>query len=129
MHESVLRDFFVGEADIAALRADLEGAVTQTSYDVFRQEVIAMAVDFEITAAHLVRLCDAVLAGELGAADLSVIGFCLVASERFHWDNDTPEGRVIEATLYQWDSPEINYPLNTETVVRFRYDLLNVRRE
>ncbi len=124
MHESILRDFFVGTVDIAALRADLQGAVTRTSHDVFRQHIISMAADFDVSGAHLVGLCDAVLAEQLPAADLRFIAFCLVASDRFQWDTDTPEGDLIGETLFDWDSPEINYPLNPQTVAKFRHRLL-----
>ncbi|MEQ1860380.1 MAG: hypothetical protein ABMA13_10625 [Chthoniobacteraceae bacterium] len=119
-----MRDYFLGTADIATLRADLQGAVTQTSHDVFSQHVISMDTDCDVSAAHLVSLCDAVLAGQLPAADLSVIAFCLVASDHFQWDTATPEGNLIGETLDDWDSPEINYPLNVQTVATFRHRLL-----
>jgi len=124
MHESLLRDYFLGTADSAALRADLQGAVTQTSHDVSSQHVVSMDTDFDVTGSHLVSLCDAVLAGQLPAADLSIIAFCLVASDRFLWDAETPNGNVIAETLHEWDSPEINYALNAQTVAKFRHRLL-----
>ena len=124
MHESVLRDYFLGTADVAALHADLQGAVTQTSYDISSQHVVSMTTDFILSYAHLVSLCDAVLAGQLPAADLSIIAFCLVASERFQCDAETPTGNIIEETLHEWASPEINYALNDRTVAKFRHRLL-----
>ena len=124
MNESILRDFFLGTADIATLRGDLQGAVTQTSDDVFRQHITTMGTEFDVTAAHLVSLCDAVLSGQLPAADLNVIAFCLVASDRFQWDTDTPKGNIIGETLFDWDSPEINYPLDFQTVAKFRHRLV-----
>lgn len=124
MHESILRDFFLGSADIATLCADLQGAVTRTSHDVSSQHIVSIATDFAVASAHLVSLCDAVLAGQLPAADLSVIAFCLVASDCFHWDTDTHEGNLIGETLFDWDSPEINYPLDMGTVAKFRHRLL-----
>jgi len=124
MHEAVLRDYLAGTADIGTLRADLRGAVAQTSHDVFSQHVVNMDTDFNVTPAHLIGLCDAVLAGHLPPADLSVIAFCLVASEHFRWDTDTPDGDIIGETLYDWDSPEINYPLNLQTIAKFRHRLV-----
>ena len=124
MHEYVLRDYFLGTSDIADLRADLQGEVTQTSYDVFSQHVVSMDADFDVTAIHLVSLCDAVLAGHLPAVDLSVIAFCLVASGHFRWDAKTPTVNVIEETLHEWDSPEINYALNDRTIAKFRHRLI-----
>lgn len=124
MHEAVLRDYFAGTADIGTLCADLRGAVTRTSHDVFSQHIVDMDTDFDVTTAHLIGLCDAVLAGHLSPSDLSVIAFCLVASENFRWDTDTPDGNLIAETLCEWDSPEINYPLNLQTVAKFRHRLV-----
>jgi hypothetical protein len=119
-----LRDYFLGDVGISALRADLKGAVTRTSHDVHRQTITDMEAAFSLSSTHLVSLCDAVLADQLPPSDLSVIAFCLVASEHFQWDADTPEGRLVEEMLYEWDSPEINYPLNLQTVAKFRRRLL-----
>jgi len=124
MRESVLRDYFLGTADIAALRADLQGAVTQTGRDASSQHVVSMDTDFDVTASHLVSLCDAVLAGQLSAAALSIIAFCLVASDRFRWDAETQTGNVMAETLHEWESPAINYALNEQTVAKFRHRLL-----
>ena len=97
MREAVLCEFFRGSASVAELRADLAGTVFQCGK--VREYVIAdMAADFEVTPAHLVRACDAVLAGELAPAALQVIGFCLVASDRFLWDGDTPQGALVAET-------------------------------
>ena len=124
MHESVLRDYFLGTASIATLCSDLQGAVTQSSRDVFSQHVISMDAAFDVTGSHLVSLCDAVLAGQLPAAALTIIAFCLVVSDRFQWDAETPAGNIIAETLHEWDSPEINYALNKQTVAKFRHRLL-----
>lgn len=124
MHEAVLRDYLLGAVSISALRADLEGAVTRTSHDVHRQTITDMEIAFSLSSAHLVSLCDAVLTNQLPPSDLSVIAFCLVASEHFQWDSDTPDGHLVEEMLYEWDSPEINYPLNLQTVAKFRHRLL-----
>lgn len=75
-------------------------------------------------AGYLVSLCDAVLAGHLPVPDLNVIAFCLVASDRFRWDPETATGNVIEETLHEWDSPEINYALNARTIAKFRHRLV-----
>ena len=124
MHEAVLRDYFLGAVDVSTLRDDLEGAVTRTSCDVYRQTVTDMDTAFSLSSANLVSLCDAVLAGKLPPSDLSVIAFCLAASEKFQWETGTPDGQCVEETLYEWDSPEINYPLNLQTVAKFRHRLL-----
>jgi len=123
MREAVLRDFFVGKAEIATLRRDLEGTVTRTSHGVFTHHVIAMDGHFTMSRAHLIALCDAVLVGDLPPQDLSVIGFSLETSDHFEWDFDSPEGELIGETLADWSSPEINYPLTLGTVAKFRHRL------
>jgi hypothetical protein len=78
MHEATLRDFFAGTADGAALRADLVGAV-EAGEGFRRHHIVDMAQSFQITGAHLIRLCDAILAGALSPEDLQPIGFCIIA--------------------------------------------------
>jgi hypothetical protein len=124
MHESILRDFFSGRVGAADLRTDLVGAIVQTSSDVFSHSVVDMDADFEVLPEHLVRLCDAVLTEALEASDLEAIGFCLVASEHFYWDRDSPAGDRVAKTAHDWASPDINYRLTPETVHKFRERLL-----
>ncbi|HRH95937.1 MAG TPA: hypothetical protein PLB55_08390 [Prosthecobacter sp.] len=124
MHEAILRNFLLGTTDAITLRSDLAGTVMHTSRDVLCQHIVPMATEFEVTPTHLIRLCEAVFAGVVAPADLTVIAFCLLASDRFHWDADTPEGKLLDETLNDWDSPEINFVLNSQTVAKFRHLLL-----
>jgi hypothetical protein len=123
MHEAILRDFFLGNTDAARLQADLEGGVRQSG--ITREHQIAdMDTELVVESAHLVRLCDAVLAGEFRPEALQQIGFCLIASVRFHWDADTPDGSVVAEVVADWSCPEINWPLIPENVYRFRQGLV-----
>ena len=124
MHEAVLRDFFVGTADVATLREDLVGTVVRTSRDVFSHRVVDMDDHFEITAAHLVAICDAALAGQLSTDELSTVATCMELSDRFQWDNSTSEGALVADTLNSWSSPEISYPLTPATLQKFRHRLV-----
>lgn len=124
MHETVLSDFFLGRNDAGALQRDLVDAVKQTSADVFTQYVTPAEGTFEVKIEHLVRACDAVIQGDLHAHDLEKIGFCLVASDYFHWDSDTTEGERVAETVYDWSAPEVNYALTSETVQKFKERLL-----
>jgi hypothetical protein len=123
MHEAVLRDFFLGIADIATLHRDMEGTVVRTSHDVFTHHVIAMDSEFTITRAHLIALCDAVLVGDLPPTDLSAIAFALETSDHFQWDFESPEAELISETLADWSSPEINYPPTLGMISKFRHRL------
>src|SRR5262249_34788679 len=122
MHEAILRDFFLGVTDAPRLQADLQGGVVRSG--VTREHHIAdMDTEFSVEQAHLVRLCDVVLAGELPPEALQQIGFCLIASDRFHWDADTPDGSVVAETLADWSCPEVNWPLVPENIRKWREGL------
>jgi hypothetical protein len=123
MHEAILRDFLSGATDTAALREDLIGAVDR-SEGFHRHHIVDMAEAFSVTAAHLVRLCDAVISGSLLPHDLQPIAFCMIASDHFAWDTDTAEGDLVAETLHDWSSPETSYPLIDTTVKLFRERLL-----
>lgn len=125
MHESILRDFFDGRASAGDLRADLVGAVVQTAENVFTHKIVDMDADFEVTPDHLVRVCDAVLSGELEASELESIGYCLVASDCFSWDGDTQSGSRVAETAYDWSAPVNNYRLTSDTVRKFRERLMS----
>lgn len=120
MHESVLRDFLIGAAPAAALKKDLAGVVVQTSSDVFTQYVTPMKEELLITRDHALRLCDAVLDGSLAPEDLEPIAFCIITSDQFRFEDDTPYNERVLDTLHDWDSPEINYVLTHATVEKFK---------
>lgn len=124
MHESVLRDFLIGAQSAAALKKDLVGAVVQTSSNTFSQHVTPMKEDLIITRDHALRLCDAVLEGSLAPEDLEAIAFCIISSDQFRFEDDTPYNERVLDTLHDWDSPEINYVLSRVTVEKFRHRLL-----
>lgn len=124
MRESILRDYFVGLIDESVLKEDLEGTVIETSHNVFSHKIISIDTEFEVIPAHLAKLCDGVLSGKLEANDLETVGFCLAATDYFMWDGDTKLGGLVAETVYDWASPEINYPLTIENVKKFRERLL-----
>src|SRR6266850_231968 len=100
MHEDVLRTFFKGEASAAALARDLEGALVLDGPSMTRHPIVDMVGDFEVRPHHL--------------------GFCLVASDAFHWNGDSPEGGRVAEVAHDWASPEINYPLTVSNVAAWR---------
>ncbi len=124
MHESILKDYFLDLIDESRLTDDLEGSVVQTSLDVITHYVNPMDSDFQVELIHLVKLCDAVLSGKLNAEYLELIGYCLVASDHFFWEEESKSGELIAETAYDWSSPEINYPLKVENVEKFRERLI-----
>jgi hypothetical protein len=122
MHEQVLRGFFEGIVPAAELASNVANSVRQTgplSGDVV---IVDMPDEFVVRPEHAVRLCDAVLNGELPAKSLCAIGFALQASDKFYWDGD--ENEVLANVIADWSCPEVNYPLSEENVRRFRSWLL-----
>jgi hypothetical protein len=122
MHETVLRDFFAGLTDVAALREDLIGTLT-VAEDSLEYDVVKMAEPFRVTPKHLVRLCEAITNNSLPPEVLQPIGLCVIASDHFAWA-DTATGDLVAETLNDWASPETNYPLTPTTVKLFRERLL-----
>src|SRR5688500_7221554 len=87
MHEEVLKQFFVGEAGSKTLADDLLGSVVEAG-GVTSHSITDMQNDFEVLPEHLMRLCDAVLNGEIDPKYLEAIGFCILASDHFEYDSD-----------------------------------------
>jgi|SRR5262250_2149487 len=124
MHEEILRSFFEGVVEEPLLARDLDGALVRDGSRVTRHPIVDMAEAFEVLAAHLVRVCNAVLRGSLQVELLEAIGFCLAASDAFHWDSSSPEGERVAAVVYEWSAPEINNPLTLTNVAAWRRRLL-----
>lgn len=121
MREQLLRDFFTGEASVAEIAHDLQGAIVHTGLQSHAHIIEAMDTPFLVQPEHLVRLCDAVLDGSLPAEGLEAIGFCLIGSDCFEWDTDSIGGGRVSEVALLWAEPVVNYPLNRRTVQKFRY--------
>jgi hypothetical protein len=117
--EATLRDFFQGKSSATQLAAEAATATKQVGPQTFHVHVSVLEGDeeFVIDAPMLVRLCDAVLAGDLPPTCLEPIGFALVCSEHLHW---AEEDDLVPRVLYAWASPEINWKLTTKSVGMFR---------
>ena len=124
MKAEILRDFFEGRVLARALDADLRGAFKQSTLDSFQLQMTDLDRDFVVRPEHLIKLCDAVLESHLDPEALRAVGFGIIASDHFDWDTDAPHGAVVADTLYDWASPEANYPLSTSNVAKFRHRLV-----
>src|SRR5205807_1323374 len=107
------------------LNDDLAGSIVQTSHDVFTYYVNPMDGKFQVDPSHLVKLCDAVLAGQVNPEHLEVVGYCLVVSDHFFYQEQSDDGNLVSDTAFDWASPETNYALTLPNVWKFRYRLLN----
>ena len=127
LSEETLRDFFVGAVDADALCETMADAVEQVTPAGRRHHAIRAEGEFEVRPEHLVRLCDAFLNEHLVPEQLQSIAFCMIASDFFHWNSDTPEADLVAETLHDWASPEMNYPLNSVTMKLFKERLATGR--
>ena len=123
MHESILRDFFLGRADPEALSRDIEESRALmsppgVSYSKTSDGIVKMDSKFDLSRANLLTVCDAFLSGGLSAIDLEYIAFALIKSDGFNWDGD--EDTTLAEIISDWAAPEINYPLNVENIQRCR---------
>lgn len=76
-----------------------------------RVQIVDMKEPFSLTRLHLVSLCDAFIGGRISPDALKTIGFALLASDTFDWDDD-----VISEVLSDWSVPEVNYELTAESI-------------
>jgi hypothetical protein len=118
MRERVLCDFFEDKATIVELARDVAGSISQKGPKISVVSIENMDGEFTVTTPMLVRLCDAVLGGELEPEALHSVGFALMASDAFCWDGD--EDDVLAEVIADWSCPEVNYRLTIENVKRFR---------
>lgn len=73
-----------------------------------------------VSPAHLVRVCDAILASRCEPTILRDVGFLLIGSDAFEYDSDTEEGARVAETAADWSAPEINWPLTLDNVREWR---------
>ncbi len=117
MHEAVLAGFFENRLDAAMLARDVAGSRRQVSEIEFVTHVANMEEPFLVTRAMATALCDAVLQGEMPPEALETIGFALITSDAFFWDDGDDEP---SETFHDWACPQINYPLTLENIRMFR---------
>jgi hypothetical protein len=111
MRETILKRFFSGDISVDALVHDLQGSVVRLNNIESAVEVEDMQESFPLSRAHVVMLCDTTLSGCLAPEDLATIAFVLMASDRFEWDDET-----VSEVLSDWACPEVNLPLNEQTL-------------
>jgi hypothetical protein len=118
MREQILLDYFQGNATIEQLADDLKGAQKKTSYDtttVFIDQ-IREKCSYKITKESLLRICEAVLSNKLPIEDVNTIAYAIFASEVFTFD----EGDAVERVLWDWDNPDIGFPLTRDNMIKWK---------
>ena len=124
MHEQLLHDVLVGAQNASTLSQDLVDSTIPTGPTRLTTSSIDRdAGSREVTAAQLIRLCDAVRAGELEPSKLEGIASCLIASKYFHWDPSTVDGDRVAIVLGDWSGTEIGDPLSPPKVAKTQHFL------
>src|SRR4051794_28136134 len=106
MREAVLADFFKGVVGARQLAKDVRGSTRRVSNIKSTTEIEDMSERFLVSGEMAAALCEAVLSGQLEPELLEPIGFALVASDNFYWDEADAERAE---TFYDWSAPEINF--------------------
>ncbi|MBP6978603.1 MAG: hypothetical protein KBB71_09840 [Lentimicrobiaceae bacterium] len=63
--------------------------------------------EYIITRQDLIKICDCYLTGLIDSSDIGKIGFDLIISDFFTWDDE-----VISEIIYDWDNQDICYEIN-----------------
>lgn len=125
MKETVLRDYFENRVTVETLAENVKDTQKRATYDTTSVQVeqIQDGTTYQVRKEHLLKLCNEVLNGNLLLEDINSIALALVFSEYFVWDTKTEEGEMIETTIYDWDSPEINFPLTLSNMKLWKHYL------
>lgn len=118
MKEHTLAEFLAGRVAAAELKSDLADAFVPRDDGIIEVHIDDMDDSFVVTREGLLRVCDAVLAGELEPLALEAIGNCLMMSDTFEFDEVDCD--VIAELAHWWGSPEICVPLTVANARVFR---------
>jgi hypothetical protein len=116
VRETILAGFFLGEVRATELAQDVAGSEEQLDGKRRHVYIQEMDADFVVTREMAIALCDAVLRQELKPEALHSIGFALITSERFQWNEDD----LLANIFWDWSCPEVNFALSIENVEKFR---------
>ena len=118
MRERLLAEFLDGRASAWQVREDLANAYIRTSYDVWVLNVEFADQTYVVTRRAMLRVCEAVLAGEFEPSLLEPIGDCLMMSESFQFEEADRE--LLADVANCWGTPEHNDPLDVPYVEAYR---------
>jgi len=71
--------------------------------------------EYKVSRNDLLRICDAFLEGYIDKTDLEKLGFDLIFSDFFTWEDE-----VVDDIIFCWDNPTICYEINTMNVELFK---------
>jgi hypothetical protein len=117
MKESILKKYFENKVTAELLAEDLKGSQQKTGYDTTSVTIESLDNgEFEIEREHLIKLCEDYLENQITSKDLNTIGFALMFSDFFYWNNETKSGEIISEVISDWDNEHIGYDINRKNV-------------
>ncbi len=125
MTEQKLKEYFESKLTAEQFALDLKDSQQKTGYD-----TTAVYIDnlnegeFEIRTEHIIKLLDDAISNKLQPIDLNTIGFALMTSDYFFWNNDTESGERIANVIFELDNPEIGFDLTSKNFLLWKEYLL-----
>lgn len=77
-----------------------------------------MNQEIKILRSDLITKCDQYLNGKIVEKDFEDYAWKLIAEEHFDWDDE-----VISDIIYQWDSPELSFPITKKNISLWKHQL------
>lgn len=119
MTEVSIIDFWTGKLLAKEIAPLLKACRTELGGDKvdFKVQMVDQPTSvFEVTPDHLIQFCDLVLDGWIKPHDLNTVAFVLLFSEHYTWNGETEDGELVSTVVFDWDGPEVNYPLTKGNV-------------
>jgi len=123
MNEPKFRQYLKNEISVEEFLQSYPAHPEGINYNI-ASDTIELSEDFEITANHLIKLCNEVLEKRFSLNDISVIANWLMFSNYFHWECSTDVGKIISDAIFSWDNPDISYELTIDNVKLWKESLL-----
>ena len=118
MKEKILKEYFEGLVSAKVLNEDVTGSKVKTGSDTYEIniQIIEANEEYSITLEHILKLCTDAIKGEISSENLSTIAFALIGSDYFEWNESDKIGKRISNIVFEWDNPEINFPITKENL-------------
>ncbi len=125
MKEQKLKDYFESKLTADQLAHELKDSQQKTGYDTTIVDIDNINEGkFEINQEHLIKLLDDTISNKIKPIDLNTIGFALMTSEYFYWNNETALGERISNVIFELDNPDIGYDLTIKNFQLWKEYLL-----
>ena len=120
MFERDLRKYFENKIDATELKSVIDKMLKDEEFD-SRDD--SFGTEMELNAQHLVKVCDDILTGKMPPDYAAHIGAELTTSDQFIFEDSASGGRA-EDVAFDWDSYDVTYLFNLETIQKFKTRLL-----